>query len=84
MNHNDLFPMKSSLRDIPNAIKSDILKKLCPLMKENRKVFWRSKPTNDNSENLIDFHREQKSNATVSTFPSHSGIIGLDHAWIVL
>jgi len=41
-------------RGISSVKKDDIIKKLCPLMPESRRTFWRGITTNDESPDLVD------------------------------
>jgi len=47
-------PLRSAPRGIPSVKKKDILTKLCPLMPENRCVFWKELPENDSADDLIE------------------------------
>ena len=47
-------PMHSVPRGISSDKKKDILMKLCPLMPQKRRVFWKELPEYDAAEDLIE------------------------------
>lgn len=53
--------MHNEFRGIPLDKKNNIIKKLYPLMPDNRKIFWESLKINEKSKDLIDNNESMES-----------------------
>ena len=49
-----LFNHKNEPRGVATPKRNDIIKNLCPHMKEDRRVFWRNMFVNDQSVDLVE------------------------------